>query len=90
MLLLLNYSLLVPLNNIDNIKYVLLIKRSKSSKTNQKYASKDQVTIIIIYSNFYILKIFDYPYLIIIKSNFLLKDNFTNLKTIFVGIDFYL
>lgn len=33
MLLLLNYSLLVPLNNIDNIKYVLLlnIKRSKSS-----------------------------------------------------------
>lgn len=31
MLLLLNYSLLVPLNNIDNIEYVLLIKRSKSS-----------------------------------------------------------
>lgn len=28
MLLLLNYSLLVPLNNIDNIKYVLLTKRS--------------------------------------------------------------
>lgn len=30
MLLLLNYSLLVPLNNIDNIKYVLLTKRSRS------------------------------------------------------------
>lgn len=40
MLLLLNYSLFVPLNNIDNIKYILLTKRSKNSIEPIKNASK--------------------------------------------------